>query len=231
MRSRVLSVFVLSSFLMLLTDSLLADDAKPGKTGAKEETAKKKPAKKDSGKLEDLVSLTRFYDHKINQHLYTYSEDEADKWREIPDVKEHQIIGDISLVSLPGTVPLWRAVRIEGKSARHFYYLKSNGVLKNTFIDAPAFKAYVWTKPGDGRIPIYCTTWTDNSDAFFDPSLEIVRTNRSDTKKSTGVQRPGLGGRDVSVAVFYVYPHSEPEAAEVKSSKESPETPEPAKKP
>jgi hypothetical protein len=165
---------------------------------------------------DNLVPLTRFYDTAFNQHIYTHNEDEAAKWRKLPHVKEHETIGDVATHELPGTVPLWRAVRIEGKQSRPYYYLRTTDIPQNTFVDAQVFKAYVWTKPGDGRIPIYCTTWTDSTDAFLHAELKVIRNNQQDTKKSTGVLRRGMGGKDISIPLFYVYPHStnKPESPE-----------------
>ena len=133
---------------------------------------------------ENLVPLMRFYDTKFNEHIYSYSTEEMNKWHQLTHVKEHEIIGDVATSKLPGTVPLWRAVRTENKQSRHYYYLEAVQLPPNTFVDAESFKVYVWTKPGDGRVPIYCTTWIDATDAFMHRELKVVEQNREETEKS-----------------------------------------------
>ena len=167
---------------------------------------------------ENLVPLMRFYDTKFNEHIYSYSTEEMNKWHQLTHVKEHEIIGDVATSKLPGTVPLWRAVRTENNQSRHYYYLEAVKLPPNTFVDAESFKVYVWTKPGDGRVPIYCTTWIDATDAFMHRELKVVEQNREETEKSTGRLRPGMAGKNFKTPVFYVYPH-------VAKEKDDPEKP------
>lgn len=149
----------------------------------------------------DLLPLLRFYNKATNEHCYTYTEKELAFWREVESFEEHGIIGLVSAKMLPGTVRLYRQIRPNNR----FVY-SNNPPPKSmlTTVDAN-FEVYVWTDPGDGRVPIYCSTWTDGTDVFFEPVLESFEKISADSKKTLGVDRlrPTVG------PLFYVYPRAE----------------------
>ncbi len=159
---------------------------------------------------EGLVPLIRFYDTKRNQHSYAVEEKELAAWRAVPTVKEHLAIGDVSTVELPGTMRIWRGVR--RKDLRHYYYTKAPGRAPDIDVDNENFKVYVWKKSGDGRIPVYGSTWIDGGDVFFDLDRDGVKKFADDTKKALNVERKSLG----NTPIFYVYPPNQKPGTEAK---------------
>ncbi len=190
---------------------LLPADDSPNqeKTPAKKEAAKKE---NKSERPDNLIPLYRFYNTRTNEHAYTHAVDEVEAWRNVSHVDEHFIVGDVSPMELPETIRLWRAIR--DKDKKHYYYLRAPGPAVKLTVDDRAFKCYVWKKPGDGRVPVYATTWTDGTDVAFDPNLNNLRKFREDTKKALGTYRLSLGGRDFGIPVFYVYAHPSEETSE-----------------
>ena len=160
---------------------------------------------------QNLTPLTRFYDKKRNVHAYAYSDEELAAWRAADGIKEHIFVGDITTMELPGTVRLWRAIREKDK--KHFYYITAPRAASGVNVDNENFRVFVWKSPGDGRIPIYGSTWTDGTDVFFDPDPNNVKKFAADTKKALGIERKELGPR----AVFYVYPHPKEEESQSKA--------------
>lgn len=186
----------------------LADDTPKEKLSSDRQSTRKKTTDKKEAvavRPDNLVPLYRFYDTIRNEHVYTHSEDEADTWRGIKTVNEHLIVGDVSSVELPDTIRLWRAVR--ASDGKHYHYTRAPGKAVQLTVEDRVFNCYVWKKPGEGRVPVYSTTWTDGTDAFFDTDLAGVRKFRDDSKKALGTIRPAFIGRDFSTPAFYVYPH------------------------
>jgi|GEM_PF-3512313 len=154
--------------------------------------AEKKPEK------EKLVPLYRFYAKDRNEHVYTHDAGEAAAWRKMKNMDEHGPVGLISPVDLPDTIHIWRAVR--PKDGKHYHYSKAPGVADRLVVEDKVFHAYAWKKSGDGRIPVYSSTWLDGTDTFFDSDKNNVRKFSRDSKSALGVDRPEQG------LVFYVYP-------------------------
>lgn len=152
---------------------------------------------------EDLTPLIRFYNEKVNEHAYSSDAAEQAAWRVAPKVKEHLIIGMVSSKELPGTVRLWRGIRTNDK--RHIYYTQAPKGAAPMMADNENFQVYVWKKGGDGRIPVYGSTWIDSSDVFFDCDRANVQKFFDNTKKALNVERRSLG----QLPVFYVYPPPE----------------------
>lgn len=226
MRIRLSCIGTLGLLTLLIPGLDRADEpSKKQAPAAKKQTESQDADSKSSGKKEEtrpegLLPFIRFYDHNTNEHMYSLDEDELEGWRDLKHFKEHKIVGYSSPVELPETVRLWRAV---GKNGRHFYYLRTP-VKANLFVESEKFRVWVWKKPGEGRIPIYAHTWTDGGDVYFDGEMYHIRKFKEDSKKALGVTRPPLSGRDIGVAVFYVYPHVE--EAKPEDSKETKKEPE-----
>lgn len=208
MRSWLRSVCLLSYLVLAVSSSLPADDP-PKKEAAETKTGKQAPEKpeKKSARPDNLVPLYKFYDKKLFENVYSHRENEIKALRNIQTMEEQMILGDVSTVKLPDTVRLWRSVR--NGDRKHYHYLRAPGAATKMIIESDLFTVYVWKKPGDGRIPIYCTTWTDGTDVCFDPDLDRLRQYRDESKKALGVYRPGLHKADFSIPVFYIYPHKD----------------------
>lgn len=162
---------------------------------------------------EEAVPLIRFYDSDRHQHLYTTIEPEIAGWRQASQVKEHGSLGYVSLKELPGTIRIWRAIRT--KDRRHFYYAHASGKLVDVLVDNKHFAVYAWKNPGDGRVPVYGSTWTDGGDVFFDLKRDAVRKFSENSKKALGVDRKLLGNGPI----FYVYPMAEGDESAIPSNK------------
>ena len=158
----------------------------------------------------DLTPLIRFYDNNRFVHSYSHDERELADWRQTNGVREQIVVGMISTKELPGTSRLWRAVR--QKDQKHFYYLTAPRPAVGVIVDNDNFQTYVWKTSGNGRIPIYGSTWTDATDVFFDAKLSDVKKYAADTKKALGVDRKMISAS----AVFWVYPNPEKEAEKSK---------------
>ncbi|MDB5385639.1 MAG: hypothetical protein JWM11_1285 [Planctomycetaceae bacterium] len=158
-----------------------------------------------TAKPANVQALYRFYDHELNEHLYSSKQEEVADWRLKKHLREHVIIGDISPVALPGTVRLWRGSREDGK---HYFYFKAAGKVPNVKVEDNKFEVWVWTKAGDGRIPVYGHTWTDDTDVFLEVDLKNVSKFRADSQDALGVSRLSLSDKGDETPVFYVYPHA-----------------------
>ena len=207
------------AFLTVPVTSLLqAEDPpkkeKPSSTTKKESEEKqgKEGDEKESERPDNLIPLYRFYDHNLNENVYSHDMGEVNAWRKLAHMKEQIIVGDVSPVELPDTTHLWRAFRLPDR--KHFHYLRAPGKAVKITVENRVFSCFVWKKPGEGRIPIYATTWTDGTDACFDPDLDNQRKYRENTKKALGAYRLGLHNRDFSIPAFYVYPHVDEKAAD-----------------
>jgi hypothetical protein len=195
------SVFSLCLFISLITGSLAAED-----TAAKLEAAKSKPATvaKKSARPDNLQPLYRFYNHEVNEHLYSLKMDEIEEWRKKKHFDEHAILGDVSPIELPGTVRLSRA---PGEGGRHYFYVKPVGAAANAKVKEEQFRAWVWPDAGDGRIPIFGHAYIDATDTFLEPDLKHVSKFREDSKYAMGIDRLSLSEKGDETPLFYVYPH------------------------
>ncbi len=152
--------------------------------------------------------LVRFYNHQLNEHVYSLQSGEQTEWRKDPRFKEHLAIGLVSTQLVPGTVPFQRAIR--KSDARHFYAIATpstspdSGGPTEFLIDDTNFQAFVWTEPGDGRIPIYANTWPDKTDTFLDPDQSQIDKLTADTLAKLKVKRLGTTPNPL----FYLYPAS-----------------------
>jgi hypothetical protein len=109
------------------------------------------------------------------------------------------------------SLSLRERARVRGPFAFYFYLEATRPLPKDVSVEAEQIHIYVWTRPGEGRIPIYASTWTDGTDVFLDPSKDNVQKYIEDSKKALGVNRPYLG------VIFYIYgakPLATPGAAE-----------------
>jgi hypothetical protein len=151
-------------------------------------------------------NLIRFYDTKRNEHVYTYGEGEPQAWREREELQTETVLGKVALTKEPGTTPLYRAVRKDGK--HYFYLIKPTNISDYKLED---FHVYVWTKPGDGRIPMHACVLPDSIDLFLDNDLKKINEFNSLTLKGIGQKRRTY------MKMFYIYPPDSedlPEGAE-----------------
>jgi hypothetical protein len=141
-------------------------------------------------------NLIRFYDTKRNEHIYTYGEGEPQAWREREELQTETILGKVALTKEPGTTPLYRAVRKDGK--HYFYLIKPTNIGGDYKLED--FHVYVWTKPGDGRIPMHACVLPDSIDLFLDNDLKKINEFNSLTLKGIGQKRRTY------MRMFYIYP-------------------------
>ena len=152
-------------------------------------------AKKDAKKRE-LTPLYRFWDKKHNEHIYTYEGTEPVDWRQNEDFSKETIVGYAVNERDTDTGRLFRAYCKDG---RHYFYLsKPPGAQDIERIED--FLLYVWTKPGDDRVPVHACFLPDNKDPFFDTDLKKVKDYAEETLKGINVRRR------VVEKMFYVYP-------------------------
>jgi hypothetical protein len=164
--------------------------------------------KESSDEKEPLprVDLIRFYDTKRNEHVYTYGDGEPQAWRERDEMQTETVLGQVALTKEKGTTPLYRAVRKDGK--HYFYLVKPTNISDYKLED---FHVYVWTKPGDGRIPLHACVLPDSIDLFLDNDLKKINEFNSTTLKGIGQKRRTY------MKMFYIYPpeaEDKPETAE-----------------
>ncbi|HBJ35799.1 MAG TPA: hypothetical protein DDZ51_13845 [Planctomycetaceae bacterium] len=141
--------------------------------------------------------LRRFYNTQTNEHQYTTTVDEATKWRKLQHLKEQVIVGFVSRTETEGTVRLHRGFKTNG---RHVYYLGQRPNIVRTVDDR--FKAYVWREGGHGRVGVFCSTWIDGGDVYFDDLIESIDRYSANTLKDLKVNRL----RPQLTATFFVHP-------------------------
>jgi len=145
----------------------------------------------------NLVPLRRFYNTHTNEHQYTTDEVEAAKWRKLEHFNEQVIVGFVSRSESEGTVRLYRGSKANG---RHVYYVGQRPGSVRTVDDN--FKAHVWRAGDDGRVGVYCSTWIDGGDVYFDDLIEAVDRFSANTLKDLKVTRL----RPQVTATYFVYP-------------------------
>jgi hypothetical protein len=141
------------------------------------------------------VALLRFYDKRHNEHVYTYGDGEPASWRQNPHMGREATIGIASLAKEPDTTRLFRAIRPDG---RHYFYLQKPASAQNIRLEE--FVIYVWTKPGDDRIPIHACVLPDSTDVYLDGDMAKVKDFTDETLKGIGVKRR------IIPRLFYLYP-------------------------
>ncbi len=148
----------------------------------------------------DLKPLLRFYNVASEQHYYTISSAEAEQWRARSDLQEEHAIGRVAHRPLDGTVRLHRAKFENGKY--HSYFTGPEKSVPPDTIDKVNFQVYVWTDPGDGRIPVYYNTLKVGTDQYYSYILEHVRRYARESDSAKLNLRNSFGG---SIA-FWAYP-------------------------
>jgi len=146
---------------------------------------------------ENRLPLRRFHNAQTHEHLYTTNEEEAAKWRKLKHFSEQVIVGFVSPTEVAGTVRLYRGAKANG---RQVYYVGERPDSVRTVDDN--FKAYVWRTSNDDRVGVYCSTWTDGGDVYFDDLLEYIDKYSANTRKNLNVNRL----RPQVTATFFVYP-------------------------
>jgi len=152
------------------------------------------------------VDLIRFYDTKLNEHIYSYGDGEPQAWRERDGIQGETVVGRVALTNEKGTTPLFRAVRKDGK---HYFYLVKPTTAQEFKLEE--FHVYVWTKAGDGRVPIHACVLPDAVDLFLDTDLKKVNEFTTGTLKGIGVKRKTFS------RMFYVYPAETEEKPKVEA--------------
>lgn len=148
----------------------------------------------------NLRPLYRFFDSANDQHLYSVSPEETAQFKNRAEFQEHVVIGRVATTPLPGTTRLWRAVF--ENNTRYSYYTGSESAVPANTLDKANFEAYVWTSPGDGRIPVYYNPLQDGTDQFYSHILEHVR--KYATESSSG--RQGRRVHFKNSIAFWAYP-------------------------
>jgi WD40 repeat protein len=144
----------------------------------------------------ELTALLCFWDKTLNEHVYTYGDGEPANWRKNPAFTAKPLVGYVANKQYPDTVRLFRAYC---RDRRHYFYTtKPAGARDIERIED--FLVYVWTKPGDGRVPVHACFLPDDKDPYFDQNLERVKDYVDGTLKGIGKQRKLVEN------YFYVYP-------------------------
>jgi hypothetical protein len=154
-----------------------------------------KPKDGDQKEPPPRIDLIRFYDTKLNEHIYTYGDGEPQAWRERDGIEGETVVGQVALTKEKGTTPLYRAVRKDG---RHYFYLVKPTAASDFKLED--FHVYVWTKPGDGRVPVHACVLPDSIDLFLDTDLKKVNDFTAVTQKGIGIKRKTFS------RMFFVYP-------------------------
>jgi internalin A len=137
-----------------------------------------------------LSALYRFRDEKVVEHVYTYGDGEPAAWRKNPAFKDEAVVAYVATAPQPDAARLYRSYC---RDARHYFTLAKPAAARDV-VRVEAFEVYVWTAPGDGRVPVHASFGPDDKDAYFSADLAAVRGYR------------GNGQRRVVEAMFYAYP-------------------------
>ena len=144
----------------------------------------------------ELTALLCFWDTTLFEHVYTYGEGEPASWRKNPVFAVKPTVGYVATKQYPDTVPLQRAYC---RDRRHYFYInKPAGASDIERMED--FHVYVWTKPGDGRVPVHACFLPDDKDPYFDQDLKRVKDCVDGTLQGIGKQRK------LAENYFYVYP-------------------------
>jgi S1-C subfamily serine protease len=148
-----------------------------------------------------LEPLIRFHDQVNQQHRYSIRRDEAEAWKQLSGIHLEHPIGRVSSRQLAGTQRLHRAISADGRT--HMYFTGDPNAVPGAVSYNTNFEAYVWTEPGDGRIPIYFNTLRSGGDQYYSYILEHVRLYAHDSPSGRARQRNPFS--DTSIA-FWAYP-------------------------
>ncbi len=148
-----------------------------------------------------LEPLMRFYDEVNQQHRYSIRGDEAESWKQLTGVRQQHPIGRASSRQLAGTQRLHRAITTDGRT--HMYFTGDSNGARGAVSDSKNFEAYVWTEPGDGRIPVYYNTLRSGGDQYYSYILEHVRRYARDSQSGRARQRNPFADNNIA---FWVYP-------------------------
>ena len=166
----------------------------------------------------EVTPLVRFYNQKTNEHFYSHSEVEMNAWRKSSHIKEHFPLGLVATKELPGTIPLYRAIR--KWDGRHVYTIEDlakSTSAKDYDIDEKNFKVFVWTKATDERnfagawqrVAVRATTGSDHTDIYFGTSLDQIAIFSNYSSQYLNIERLGYQmeqGYKRLPALFYIYP-------------------------
>lgn len=150
-----------------------------------------------AGEPENLVPLRRFYNYRTHEHQYATDNEKAAEWRKLKYFNEQVIVGLVSPVPVEGTIRLFHGTMAKG---RHIYYVGQRP--KSVLVVDESFKAYVWRNAGDARVGVYCSTWLDGGDVYFDDQIQYVDQYSANTLKNLKVKRL----RPQATATYFVYP-------------------------
>jgi formylglycine-generating enzyme required for sulfatase activity len=196
-RVRAIPVQATSGFkksLIALALALLACATLLAAVVSIEQTAKQTAAEASNGPPPALWALYRFYDRKLNEHIYTYGLGMPPIIRSNPNMSDETIIGYIAVSDVPGTRRFWNVIRVDGS-----HYFSIDRPTLEGFVRVEKFEVYVWRDNGIGRIPIHGCWLPDGTDLFLDSDLEAVKKVVDTTRRTTGVNR------QVATPMFYVY--------------------------
>jgi serine/threonine protein kinase len=144
----------------------------------------------------EVTPLLCFWDKTLNEHIYTYGDGEPTNWRKNPAFTTKPTVGYVATKQYPDTARLYRAY---SRDRLHYFYLdKPAGARDIERIED--FVVYVWTKPGDGRVPVHACFLPNDKDAYFEQDLDRVKDYVDGTLKGIGKRRKLVEN------YFYVYP-------------------------
>src|SRR5690606_4985913 len=95
-----------------------------------------------------------------------------------------------------------RLYRYTMRDQRHVYSKDRPTSSRLPSVEHTALDAHLWTKPGEGRIGLYCSTFVDGTDVYLEAGLQNVEKYSADTKSELGVDRL----RPTLEPLYYVYP-------------------------
>ncbi|HEX4610456.1 MAG TPA: hypothetical protein VH092_19860 [Urbifossiella sp.] len=145
----------------------------------------------------DVTPLLQFWDKTVSEHVYTYGDGQPAEYRRNPAFTGERVIGHVATRPYPDTV---RLVRAYCRDQKHYFSLSAPPVWATDIERIEAFVVYVWTGPGNGRVPIHACFLPDEKDPYFDQDLKRVKDYADGTLKGIGKQRK------VVENYFYVYP-------------------------
>lgn len=149
-----------------------------------------------------LTALYRFWDKRTNEHVYTYGDGEPAEWRKNPAFEQEKVVGYAVYKPEADAVRLYRVLCRDGRHRFSLRLARSAEVVKD-IARVEDFTLYVWTKPGDGRVPVHACFLPDDRDFYFERDMAAVRSYTDETLKVIGKQRL------IVENMFYLYPTAE----------------------